>query len=261
MDICEDDDEHPYHNLYSWASHKSMKNGKSLWYGSFASYLYQDVERSVLNVIISEINEIAKEKYIDDPIGSLIHDGLHVKKSLGISEHLSRITDRIEFDTGYLIGLTIKPMVQEKLSDGNEIGYQTLKEEFEKTRFKTREGKQPFYTIYPKKNEIVASNKTDFSVLHENWIPTGGYKFLKQWFDDGTMRMYDYVDYSCVREEDKQPNIYYAFPELRFNTLASPDGPREATSESNIDFLMDYLKLVVEDNDSFVKWITCSLAR
>ena len=86
------------------------------------SCLYQSEERKILDVIVSEINEIAREKYVDEPIGSLIHDGLHVKKDLKVSDHISRMEERINFDTGYEIKLAVKPMEQTDLSAwGNEL--------------------------------------------------------------------------------------------------------------------------------------------
>lgn len=251
-----------YKPIVDYVVNKAEKIDKSAWIGQFASQLYQDEERKVLSVIQEEIQNIAKDRRIEHAIGSLIYDGLHVKKTLEIRNYIKRIEKAISRKSDYMLHLEIKDMEvspEEKLKyigeKQIEISYEGKRALFERSRFKTHKGRFPFHTIDIE--TIVSRDKSSFLVAYEDWIEDGA-DFMKAWFADPHKRAYEEIEYACVKDEDKKTNVYYAFPTLRFKTLTSMSSDIER--EANIEFFKDYVKLLVEDNDNYIQWMTYWIA-
>jgi hypothetical protein len=132
----------------------------------------------------------------------------------------------------------------------SKLSYEAKRSLFEKTRFKTKNGKNPYYTttIEDSIEEIYQSSKGDFTVSNEDWTDEGS-DFLKTWFADTDKRSYDYVDFSCVKDENKMKNIYYAFPTLRYKTLSSISTLEQ--KKEHIKFFQEYVSLIMEDSPVF----------
>jgi hypothetical protein len=246
-----------YKNILDNTISKAKEKEKEAWIGQFASELYQDEERKVLEVIVEEIKKISTDRKIDKAIGSLIYDGLHTKKTLEIRNYIKRLEKTIVKKTDYDLKLEIKDMEvsdeEKKTFLGEtppELTYEAKREKFEKTRFKTIKGKHPFHTIDMKEG-IISRPKSDFTTAYEDWIQDG-FAFLRDWFADPNKRCYEEIEYSCVAEEDKQDDIYYAFPTLRYKTLTSTSTEEE--KKDNIAHFEDYLLLLSEDNPAYVRW-------
>jgi hypothetical protein len=254
-----------YADIRNFCVANSEKKGKEAWIGTFASFLYQDEERKIIEVIYNDIVEIGKKRKIDNPTGAIIFDGLHILKTLNIRNCIEKIEATVLSKTGYKIKLEIKEMevdAEEKaklLGDEKvELSYEARKTEFEKTRFKTKNGRKLFHTVNSYWNddipELSSVDKSQFSTQNEDLFE-GALLFLASWFLDPEKRSYDDIEYSCVSEEQKQrqKNIYYAFPVLRYTTLESVSTPEQR--QKHIDWLNDYLLMLVEDNELFLEWI------
>lgn len=135
--------------------------------------------------------------------------------------------------------------------------YEALKVLFEERRFKTEMGDCPFHAVDEETGEVVSRSKRAFTVAFEDWI-SHGKKFLKAWYADGTKRSYERVEYGCVKAEDRKSYVYYAFPELRHVKLESSSSPEQ--KQANVDYFLDYVMLLVEDNPAYVEWMVMWLA-
>lgn len=241
--------------------------------GQFGTMIYQNEERRILEVLIKELQIIEKDRYLQNMIGALMFDGFHVDKTLGVSSYLPRLEAAVKRDLQYHIQLELRNMtvndeVREKyLSGAIDLSYESLRAEFEKRRFKTKTGKFPFHTLHG--DEIISRDKHNFQVAHEDWM-VDGLEFLKEWFKDPNKRSYESIVYACVNEEKQQPNIYYAFPTLRWKTFTSTSTEEEKTN--HISFFQNYISLLVEGDPKFTnnperadeekssKWLTFWLA-
>ena len=52
--------------------------------------------------------------------------------------------------------------------------------------------------------------------------------------------------------------MYYASPELRHEKLDSSSSPDQ--QQANVDYFLDYMRLLVEDNPENVEWMVLWLA-
>ena len=139
-----------------------------------------------------------------------------------------------------------------------EASYEALKAQFELRHFKTENGRYPFHSISLMTGEVVSRSMEAFKVAYMDWIPTGGKQFLDKWLNDGRKRSYVRIDYSCVKKEDQESTVYYAFPEMRHEKLSSSSSPEE--KQANVDYFLDYIRLLVEDKDAYVEWLVMWLA-
>ena len=245
---------------------KAEDKGAGMWLGKFASEVYQDEERKCLDVIAEEVHTIARERKIESPIGSLIYDGLTVKKEMEIVRYLPRIERCISKKTDYTLKLALKDMGVSAEEQAAYIGerpadmsYEALKARFETCRFKTVTlGKTPFHSVDLHTGEIVSGSMDAFTVAYMDWIPVGGKQFLDKWFNDGLKRSYKRIEHSCVRKEDQERDVYYAFPVLRHEGLVSTSTDEE--KQANIDYFLDYVTLLVEDNPAYVEWMVMWMA-
>ena len=248
-----------YRDIRDHIVKKAEDKGKEAWIGQFASELYQDEERKVLQVIHEDILTIAKKRTIEHPVGSLIYDGLHTKKQLEIRNYIRRLEQTITDKTDYVLKLEIKDMdVSEEerktfIGDNKKtpLTYEALKAWFEETHFKTHKGKYPFHTT-DTRDGVLSRDKTSFSTAYEDWVEDGNV-FLKNWFGDPHKRSYEEIEYACVKEENQKKDVYYAFPTLRYKTLSSTSTDEE--KKENIDYFLDYLKCLVEDNEEYMLWM------
>jgi hypothetical protein len=232
---------------------KSGDKYEEPWIGQYGATLYQDEERKILEVLVKAIRKIEKDRNIKDAIGALIYDGLHTKKALEINNYKEQLEASILGETGYKLKLEIKDMTVDAeirtyyLGDEKTVlTYEAQRAEFEKTRFKTKNGKFPFHTM--KGDDIVSRDKTAFNVANEDWMVGAG-DFLKEWFADPSKRSYEEIEYACVKEEDQRADTYYAFPTLRYKTLASTSTEEER--QANIRYFQEYISLLVEDAPIF----------
>ncbi len=62
-------------------------------------------------------------------------------------------------------------------------------------------------------------------------------------------RSYKYIEYGCVKKEDQESNVYYAFPEMRYERLVSISSDEEKQAK----YFLDYIKLLVEDREEYVQ--------
>jgi len=254
-----------YHGIMTHVNRRAEERGEEAWNGQFAATLYQDEERKCLEVIVDEIERIAQERRIEHPIGSLIHDGLTVRKELEIGSYRERLERRITGATRYTLRLEIKPMevsLEERVAyvgaQPLDMSYEAMKTRFEARRFKTEAGKSPFHAIDLRTGDIVSRTKDAFTVAFEDWIPDGGRQFLEAWYADGHKRSYNNIEYSCVRKEDQESTVYYAFPELRHEKLSSSSSPEE--KQANVEYFLDYARLLVEDNPAYLEWLVMWIA-
>ena len=253
-----------FSGIMAYVTKKAEDKGKEAWFGQFAATVYQEEERKCLEVIAAEVEKIARERKIENPIGSLIYDGMTVKKELEIDRHLARLERCIAKKTDYTLKLEIKDMTvsaEERaayIGDFGDMSYEALKARFELRHFKTENGKCPFHSINLRTGEIVSRSMEAFKVAYMDWIPTGGKQFLDKWLNDGLKRSYELIDYSCVKKENQERTVYYAFPEMRHEKLSSSSSPEE--KRANVDYFLDYIKLLVEDKDAYVEWLVMWLA-
>lgn len=250
-----------YKDLMEYVVKKAEDKGKEAWIGSFASELYQDEERKILESLVRGINDEGKKRKIENPTGSLIYDGLHIKKAMRITEgnFIKKLEAKVFADTDYTIKLEVKSMemtAEEKVEWlGEEVvpnSYEARRANFERTRFKC---KNQFFTIGIEDGveELHYYDKSNFTVMNEDAF-VGATEFLKDWYIDPEKRSYSEVEYGCVKEEHQRPDVYYAFPELRYKTLTSTS--TEEQKKAHIDFFQDYLLSLMEDNPEYVKWLT-----
>jgi hypothetical protein len=251
--------------IMAHVNQRAESRGEEAWFGQFAATVYQDEERKCLEVIVDEIERIAQERRIEHPIGSLIHDGLTVRKELEIGSYRERLERRVTGATTYTLQLEIKAMDVSRDERTAYIGeqqlemsYEALRARFEARRFKTEMGKSPFHAIDLRTGDIVSRTKDAFTVAFEDWIPDGGRQFMEAWYGDGHKRSYESIDYSCVRKEDQLSTVYYAFPELRHEKLDSSSSPEQ--KQANVDYFLDYVRLLVEDNPAYVEWMVMWIA-
>ena len=244
--------EHVVKKQKEWCE-KSKEAYEEPWIGQYGATLYQDEERKILEVLVKAIRKIEKDRNIKDAIGALIYDGLHTKKALEINNYKEQLEASILGETGYKLKLEIKDMTVDAetrtyyLGDKEaELTYEAHRAEFEKTRFKTKNGKFPFHTM--KGDDIVSRDKTAFNVANEDWMVGAG-DFLKEWFADPSKRSYEEIEYACVKEEDRRADTYYAFPTLRYKTIASTSTDEE--KNANIAYFQEYISLLVEGNPAF----------
>jgi hypothetical protein len=138
-----------------------------------------------------------------------------------------------------------------------DTSYEAKKARFETRCFKTTRGKLKFHAIDPDTGEIVSRTKSAFTVAFEDWM-RGGRQFLNEWFADGRKRSYDRIEYSCVSKDDQVANVYYAFPEIRHEKLHSSSSPEQ--KQANVEYFLDYVRLLVEDNPLHVEWMVMWIA-
>ena len=254
-----------YGGIMAHLTQREAAKGKEAWVGQFAANLYQDEERKCLEVMVEEIVRIAQERQVERPIGSLIHDGLTVRKELEIELYRERIERHVARRTSYILKLEIKAMVVSTEERDMYIGaqpvdasYEAKKARFERSCFKTKMGKLKFHTIDEDTGELISESKEAFSVAYEDWIPAGGRQFLCEWFADGRKRCYKNIEYSCVNKDDQLSTVYYAFPEIRHEKLESIS--TEEQKQANVAYFLDYVRLLVEDNPTYVEWMVMWLA-
>jgi hypothetical protein len=156
------------------------------------------------------------------------------------------------------LDITVGAAFVESAQTEAELSYEAKKALFEQARFKTTNGKLKFHRIDVKTGDVISESKDAFTLTHEDWLPVGGKSFLDRWYADGHKRSYDEIEYSCVKDEDKLSSVYYAFPKARHTTLTSTSTEEER--KANVGHLLDYLRLLVEDNPAHVKWMTLWLA-
>ena len=252
--------------LIAHVKKKSIEDkGKTAWDGQFAAAVYQDEERKCLEVIVHEVETIAQERKIERATGSLIYDGLTIKKELEIGKYIARLEKCIGKKTDYALKLQLKEMgvsaeeraayIGDRVAD---LTYEAKKARFEATRFKTLRGKLKFHTIDAESGKLVSESREAFATTFMDWMPVGGNDFVTKWFNDGLKRMYNHIEYSCVKKEDQRSTVYYAFPELRHVGLVSDS--TEAERQANVEYFLDYLLLLVEDNPAYVEWLVMWLA-
>ena len=245
-----------YKDLVDYVLKKAEDKGKEAWIGSFASELYQDEERKILDSLFRGITEEGKRRKIENPTGSLIYDGLHIKKAMKIMEgnFMKKLEAKVLADTNYVIQLEVKSMemteeeVKEWLGDQPVANsYEARRADFERTRFKC---KNQFFTVGIEDGveELHHYEKTSFTVLNEDAF-VGATDFLKDWYVDPQKRAYSEVEYGCVKEENQRSDVYYAFPTLRYKTLFSTS-TKEETRE-HIGVFQDYISSLMEDHPVF----------
>jgi len=255
-----------YQDIRNYCIENKEAKRDKYWIGTFSAILYQDEERKILKVLFEEINRIGKERKIINPTGGLIFDGLHIRKEMNIIEIVEQLESHIHSKTGYKLKLEIKEMEMTEEDEQQYLGetvleYEEQRELFEKTHFKTNSGKKVFHKINEWKNEdendLESYDKGTFHTINEDAF-VGANDFLKDWFLDPNKRKYEDIEYSCVKENEKKSNIYYAFPKLRFTCLESSSTSEE--KEINIKFFKEYIKGLVEDNDDYIDWMEHWLA-
>jgi hypothetical protein len=253
-----------FSGIMAYVTKKAEDKGKEAWLGQFAATVYQEEERKCLEVIAAEVEKIARERKIENPIGSLIYDGMTVKKELGIEGHIARLEMCITRKTEYTLKLEIKEMsvsAEERaayIGDIGDMSYEALKARFETRHFKTENCKSPFHSTNVKTGDVVSRSMDAFKVAYMDWIPVGGRQFLDRWLNDGLKRAYEHIEHGCVKKEDQESTVYYAFPAMRHESLVSIS--TESEKQANVDYFLDYVKLLVEDRPEYVEWMTMWLA-
>lgn len=228
------------------------------WAGTFSAILYQDEENKILSTMVDVINDIAKMKNIPHPTGALIHDGLHVLKTMNIRSHLLHIEEMVKTKLDYRIKLEIKSMPVDESLFGNipedATIYEYQKEEFEKKHFKLINGEKPFVQ-YLQSDDIYYYNKSTFITISEDTF-VGATDFLKQWFVDPNKRFYQYVEHSYVKPENQKGDVFYAHPPLAFLSMVDD----QKMYEEDINIFKDYLLAIGEEREECASFLTAWLA-
>lgn len=228
--------------------------------GQYASLIYHEEERKVLEAIYSYIVEKAKD--IEHPTGALIFDGLHVRKEFSVKKHLNTIQANILIKTGYEIKLEVKDFGitdedREKYLAEEQLSYEAKKELFEKNRFKVDSKFVRFDETEDEEENLIFYDKTSFTNANEDWIEDGKL-FLKHWYEDTKKRRYDRIELACVKPENRRPNVFYAFPKFNYARLTSSSTLEQKAA--NIAYFCDYVLLLVEDNKAYLPWMLNWLA-
>ena len=84
-----------FSGIMAHVNKKAEDKGGAAWLGQFAATVYQDEERKCLEVIVEEVEKIARERMVAHPIGSLIHDGLTVRKEPEIGTYRERLETHV----------------------------------------------------------------------------------------------------------------------------------------------------------------------
>jgi len=136
--------------------------------------------------------------------------------------------------------------------------YEEMKAAFEASRFRTTGGgRRRFHRTLDATGSLVSESEAAFVVSNEDWA--GGCKsFLRAWLKDERARSYEYIEHSYVKRENRLSTVYYAFPEPRHETLVSASTSEE--KQANVDYFLDYVLLLVEDNPAHVEWMVSWLA-
>jgi hypothetical protein len=141
-----------YGGIMAHVNQKAEARGEEAWFGQFAATVYQDEERKCLEVIVEEIERIGRERNVERPIGSLIHDGLTVRKELEIQLYRERLERHVACKTSYVLKLEIKAMdvsAEERDMYAGlqpvDMSYEAKKARFETRCFKTTKGKLKFH--------------------------------------------------------------------------------------------------------------------
>ena len=253
-----------FSGIMAYVDKKAEDKGGAAWFGQFAATVYQDEERKCLEIIVEEIEKIARERMVAHPIGSLIHDGLTVRKELEISTYRERLEMHIARKTTYLLKLEIKVMDVSREERAAYIGeqaadtsYEARRARFERSVFKTKTAKSPFHAIDEETGDIISRSKEAFTVAFEDWVRDGK-QFLEAWYADPGKRSYKHIEYGCVKKEDQESTVYYAFPEMRHEKLVSTSTDEQ--KRANIEYFLDYVRLLVEDRQEYVEWMVMWLA-
>jgi hypothetical protein len=238
------------------------KDDKEKHFGQYASIIYHEEERHVLEAIFSYITEKAND--IKNPVGALIFDGLHVRKEFEVKKHLKKIEAAVLVKTGYDIKVEVKDFGvtdedRKKYLSEDDISYEAQKELFEKTRFKV-DSKFVRYDESlsgPTDEDLVIYDKSNFQTANEDWIPkaTG---FLVNWFSDPKKRKYDRIELSYVKTENRRPNVFYACPKFAYLKFSSSSSAQKRAE--NIAFFTDYIKCLAEDKEEYTGWFLDWLA-
>jgi hypothetical protein len=154
------------------------------------------------------------------------------------------------------------------------VSYEALKARFEGVdadqaglRFRTTCGGRRTFHRALGDGLLVSESKAAFTVANQDWMPLGGawssMRFLCAWFKDENARSYEYIEHGFVKLESRLRTVYYAFPEPRHVALVAPLAPLAPLAEekqANVDFFLDYILLLVEDNPAHVEWMVMWLA-
>ena len=235
-----------------------LSKKQDAWAGTFSAILYQDEENKILSTMVDVINAMGKMKNISHPTGALIHDGLHVLKTMNIRHHLLHIEEMVKNKLGYTIKLEIKSMPVDESLFGNipvDVAvYQYHKEEFEKRHFKLENGEKPFVRCL-QSDDIYYYNKGTFNTISED-VFVGATDFLKQWFVDPNKRSYQYVEHSYVKPENQRGDVFYAHPPLSFLSMTDD----EKMYDHDIKIFDDYLLAIGEERKECAEFILAWLA-
>lgn len=256
-----------YEDIRKFCEETKEEKGEKSWIGTFSAILYQDEERKILTELCAEINRIGKTRKIENPVGSLIFDGLHVDKRMMVGDMVEKLESHLHSKTGYRLKLEIKEMELSKeeeedyLLTNPVLTYEEKREIFERTHFKTTSGKKLFHKLNDWKtideNDLESYDKSIYTTIHEDMFEDAS-AFLDEWYVDPAKRKFDEIEYSCVKDCNKKPNIYYAFPTLRFTHLESCSTPEQKAE--NVKIFRQYIKEIVEDNEDYVDWMEHWLA-
>ena len=138
------------------------------------------------------------------------------------------------------------------------VSYEEMKVLFEASRFRTTGGdRRRFHRTLDGTGSLVSESEAVFAAANEDWA--GGCKsFLRAWMKDERSRSYEYIEHSYVKRENRLSTVYYAFPEPRHEGLVSTSTSEER--QANVDYFLDYVLLLVEDNPAHVEWMVAWLA-
>lgn len=247
---------------------KVMKEEKTeAHFGKYAAYIYQDEERKVLECIVEYVKR--KGKKIDNVVGALIFDGLHVRKEFEVKKVLGKIEEYILSQTGYSLklevkdfGITIEDREKYLSCSAENLTYEAKKALFEKTRFKIRSSSKQFVCYDESlsgetEENLVMYDKNNFTTAFEDWVEEGK-QFLTEWYQDTKKRCYDRIEFACVKPENQLKNVFYAFPKFVY-TKYEPSVSSSQRKE-NIAFFVDYINCLAEDNSEYGEWILDWLA-
>ena len=182
--------------------------------GRCCSHLLQKLENTIL---MSSVNYFRKNGY---SIGALLFDGLMIQKTKDINHFtLNSLKEYVKKDTEYDVNFVIKPMDHTyniDTRDEEEIKYNEIKEEIEKTYFIIKE---PFGfgnidtegNLHIKKESHIKIVLADKNYTIEKNGRQKTINFYEKWIQDKDRKLYENIVFDTQKNNPLSYNLFTGF--------------------------------------------------
>lgn len=223
------------------------KKYKSLWAGSFLSYILAYYEWKIVNSIE---NYFKTNNY---KISFLEYDGLKIYADGICNDHLVKCEEYIKKQTGMSIKIAEKEMetnyeiVEEDKGDIFSCPiYSVMKYKFETYNCKI---KNPLmYVNWDSRDEMHFKNKSQFGDLYENMTFTYNGKtksFTKTWFKDPNIKCYEKIDFLPNSDDPTILNLFDGFVVEKL----------DCDDNADLSLWLSHAKTLVGNNDTYLDWL------